>query len=380
MNNNLPAEVEQYLSSRETALIEEVLELARIPAPSGQEERRAEWVRRYLENAGAKGVFIDEAKNVLWPISCDGADEVVVLMAHTDVVFPDLSPLPISVCGDRAAGPGVGDDTANLVAMLQIARYIAEKGLRPKTGVVFAANSCEEGLGNLKGCRAIMDRYAGRVRELISFDGHFGMLCNNAVGSVRRRVTVRTEGGHSFSAFGNRNAIFYLSSMITTLYAMKAPPFGKTTFNVGTIEGGTSVNTIAQEASMLYEYRSDDRRGLEVMDRLFGSVCESYRAMGVEVEDEILGVRPCAGAVDPARLSELTERAKWYCDAYLGLSHQPRAASTDCNIPLSLGVPAVCFALVDGDKSHTREEWISLPSLKKGVRLAAAFILQYFEC
>ena len=379
MNRALPIEMERYLQENEETLVQKLLELARIPAPSGQEDRRAEWVKRFLEEAGAKGVFVDGAKNVLWPIGCEGADEIVVLMAHTDVVFPDLDPLPITVCGERAVGPGVGDDTANLVAMLQIARYAAQRGLRPKTGVVFAANSCEEGLGNLKGCRAIMERYAGRVREVVSFDGHFGMLCNNAVGSTRRRVTVRTEGGHSFSAFGNRNAIYYLSSMITTLYAMKAPPFGKTTFNVGTISGGTSVNSIAQEASMLYEYRSDDRRGLEALDRLFESAADTYRAMEIEVESEILGVRPCAGAVDGARLSELTERAKRYCEAFTGVPHMAGSASTDCNIPLSLGIPAVCFALVDGAGSHTREEWISLPSLKKGARLAAAFILQYFH-
>lgn len=199
MNRALPIEMERYLKENEETLVQKLLELARIPAPSGQEDRRAEWVKRFLEEAGAKGVFVDGAKNVLWPIGCEGADEIVVLMAHTDVVFPDLDPLPITVCGERAVGPGVGDDTANLVAMLQIARYAAQRGLRPKTGVVFAANSCEEGLGNLKGCRAIMERYAGRVREVVSFDGHFGMLCNNAVGSTRRRVTVRTEGGHSRS-------------------------------------------------------------------------------------------------------------------------------------------------------------------------------------
>lgn len=244
---------------------------------------------------------VDAAQNVIAPVNCTPGCEVVVFMAHTDTVFPDLTPMPLHREGDRLFCPGVGDDTANLAALMLAARYFRMQPQTADCGFLFVANSCEEGLGNLKGCRQLMQDYAGRVREVVSFDGGLGGICNKAVGSARYRVTVRTEGGHSFGAFGNRNAIHLLASMIDTLYAVKPPAEGdsKTTYNVGMIEGGTSVNTIAQEASMLFEYRSDSRACLEKMKAMFESIVAAYRSMGIEVEVVLLGERPCMGDVDP---------------------------------------------------------------------------------
>lgn len=133
-------------------------------------------------------------------------------------------------------------------------------------------NSGEEGLGNLKGSRALMQAFEGRIREVYSFDGGYDLACNASVGSIRYRVEVKTEGGHSYAAFGNRNAIFYLSQLIQTLYSMQPPKTGiKTSFNVGKISGGTSVNTIAQQAEMMFEYRSDLRENLDAMQKFFYS-------------------------------------------------------------------------------------------------------------
>ncbi|MEG1781845.1 MAG: peptidase dimerization domain-containing protein, partial [Oscillospiraceae bacterium] len=240
-------------------------------------------------------------------------------------------------------------------------------------------DSGEEGLGNLKGSRQIMEDYQGRIKELISFDGTFGFVCNDAVGSHRYRVNIQTEGGHSFGNFGNRNAIALLSSLINTLYSMKVPSFGKTTYNVGTIEGGTSVNTIAQNASMLYEYRSDDLRSLAIMEKFFFSVCEGYRNMGIDLEVEVLGKRPCKGEVDPSALSKLTDRSKEISGHFTDIPCQVSASSTDCNIPLSLGVPAVCLGLCQGKGSHTRQEELQIASLPVGAKIAGGFIGDYFD-
>jgi acetylornithine deacetylase/succinyl-diaminopimelate desuccinylase-like protein len=207
----------RFAEQNTQAFIDLTAELAVIPAPSNHEELRAEWCKKHFESFGAEGVYIDEALNVVWPVGCEGRDDIVVIMAHTDVVFPDTTPLPLKIENGRMCAPGVGDDTANLTGMLTVARYVKENGLKPKTGVLFVANSGEEGLGNLKGSRQIMKDYAGRVKELISFDGYYSGVWANAVGSQRYKVTVRTEGGHSYAAFGNRNAIYYLAKLIDIL-------------------------------------------------------------------------------------------------------------------------------------------------------------------
>ena len=381
MEYRLNEAARRYAAEHETALVELIETLSAIPAPSHHEERRAAFVKAWFEENGFSGVTIDAAKNVIAPVNCTPGCEVVVFMAHTDTVFPDMEPMPLRREGDRLCCPGVGDDTANLAALMLAARYFRAEPQTADCGFLFVANSCEEGLGNLKGCRQLMQDYAGRVREVISFDGGLGGICNKAVGSARYRVTVRTEGGHSFGAFGNRNAIHLLSSMISTLYAVKPPVEGdsKTTYNVGRIEGGTSVNTIAQEASMLYEYRSDSRACMAQMQAMFESVIAAYRSMGIEVEVELLGERPCMGELDPARQQALEARLCGAIRAEAGVEPSFHSSSTDCNIPFSLGIPAVCTGVYRGQGAHTREEFIELSSLPAGFRMMLSFLLSYLK-
>ncbi|MBQ3009209.1 MAG: M20/M25/M40 family metallo-hydrolase [Oscillospiraceae bacterium] len=355
------------------------VELAQIPAPSNKEEKRAQWVKNYFDSIGGTDSYIDKALNVVLPLNCEGCDEIVVFMAHMDVVFPDETPLPLEVRDGRIYCPGICDDTANLTALLLMAKYILENNLTPDTGILIVADSGEEGLGNLKGSRQIMEDYKGRIKEVISFDGTFGFICNDAVGSHRYSVEIKTEGGHSYGNFGNRNAIAYLASMIDTLYTIKVPPMGRTTYNVGTIEGGTSVNTIAQNAKMLYEYRSDNMDSLAIMEKFFSSVCQAYRDMGVEVNVEVLGKRPCKGEVDEEALAQLTVAAAEITHHFTGIKCAYGASSTDCNTPLSMGIPAVCLGLCRGRGSHTRGEWLEISSLPVGAKIAGAFMGRYFD-
>ena len=375
----LSERLSKFLSDNEKYQLDITMELAQIPAPSNKEEKRALWVKNYFDSYGGTQSYIDKALNVVLPINCESQEEIVVFMAHTDVVFPDETPLPLKLEDGKIFCPGICDDTANLTGLLILAKYILQNKLSPKKGLLIVANSGEEGLGNLKGSKQIMEDYQGRIKEFISFDGTFGFVCNDAVGSHRYEVAVTTEGGHSFGDFGNRNAIAVLASMINTLYTMKVPAFGKTTYNVGTIEGGTSVNTIAQNASMLYEYRSDDMRSLDIMEKFFYSVCDSYKNMGIGLEAKVLGKRPCKGQVDEAALARLTDRCKEISGYFTGVPAHVSASSTDCNIPLSLGVPAVCLGLCQGKGAHTRQEELEIASLPTGLKIAGAFIGDYFD-
>lgn len=350
--------------------------LAAIPAPSGEEDRRVEFLSDWLKKRGFE-CRVDEAKNVIVPF-CDESDTAITCYtAHTDVVFPDTSLLPVRIDGERLCAPGVGDDTANVVAILMMLAYARENGLRPKTPVMFAFNSCEEGLGNLKGIRQIMKDHAGRIKEVVSFDCNLDDgICTKAVGSERWRVTAHTVGGHSFSAFGNPSAIHHMTKLVAKLYGQELPKFGGvTTYNAGVISGGTSVNTIAQSCELLYEYRSDNRESLAFMRRQFETLLSSSNCEEARFEAELIGDRPCGGEVDEAAFAALIGRCSDAITEVTGKKPRLCMGSTDANIPLSLGVPAVTFGLLNGGGAHTREEWLDISSLKVGLEIGLRLVI-----
>lgn len=352
--------------------------LCAIPAPSHHEEKRAAFIRDWFVQRGMPAE-IDAALNVRCPMGLDAHEDMVVVMAHTDTVFPDTEPMPMREENERLYCPGVGDDTANLAALMMLAHYLKDRPLR--CGVLFVANSCEEGLGNLKGCKAIMKAFGPRVKAFLSLDGGMENVCARAVGSSRYRITATTKGGHSFASFGNRNAIEVLAQLVTAFYGQNVPRRGDslTTYNIGVISGGTSVNTIAQRAEMLYEYRSDDAVCLSAMERMMHRILESHALPDAHVEVELLGTRPCAGDVDPQAQRALEMAC---CDALRRYARQNPtvcSGSTDCNIPLSMGVPSACFGVYIGDGEHTREEWIDPASVEDGMKAALSVLKNWFE-
>lgn len=375
----LTKEILEYIDNHRQEGYDLLLELAQIPAPSNHEEKRAAFCKAWLDSQGAEGVYIDDALNVIYPIGCTDSNDLVVFMAHSDVVFPDTDLLPLIIDGDRICCPGVGDDTANVAALLMTAKYISREKLVPKDrGMLIVINSGEEGLGNLKGSRKIMDNFGHRVREFVTLDGRTSSCVNRAVGSRRYRIEVDTEGGHSYADFGNRNAIATLASMIEKLYAVKVPSLGKTTYNVGKISGGTSVNTIAQHAEMLYEFRSDERDALNMMQEHLDNIVQAYREMGASVTVSLVGERPCGAPVDEVKMAEMISRAEKAAHRRYGHGLNLRSGSTDCNIPLSMGIPSLSLGCYRGAGAHTREEYVEASSLHAGLEFAFDLILYHF--
>lgn len=378
----LEKEILTYIEAHAEEAYQLLITMAQIPAPSNHEEKRMEFCEKWLKDMGAEGVYTDSALNVVYPYHVEEDKPVVVFMAHTDVVFPDTTTLPLKEENGRICCPGVGDDTANLAALMLAAKYVTEKKLVPKDcGILFVCNSGEEGMGNLKGSRKICDDFAGRIRELYSFDGTMEGVVNCAVGSARFRVTVKTMGGHSYACFGRPNAIAELASIVDDIYEIQVPQEGKTTYNVGVIEGGTSVNTIAQQASMLCEYRSDSETALKAMEEQFSDIFENHRREGVEVLVETVGLRPCEhlNAEQEQRRDDMVEEACLLIADITGREPIPGSSSTDCNIPLSRGIPSVCYGVYYGAGAHTREEYVEKDSLMAGYQVAFASVLRYFD-
>ncbi|MDO4345249.1 MAG: M20/M25/M40 family metallo-hydrolase [Eubacteriales bacterium] len=363
--------IQEYVTSHYQETVALLKKLAAIPAPSGQERQRAEFVQNWLQEQGAAGVFIDGAGNVVYPHRCDTEGKLTVIMAHMDIVCPDMETLCLTEKDGRLIAPGVRDDTANLVNMMMAVKYLL-KNREEASHILFVADTGEEGLGNLRGSREIFKTYGSRIHEWISFDLNYDVMFVRAVGSRRYRVKVRTKGGHSYRDFGEKNAIALLAELITELYQIRIPDI---TYNVGQIQGGTSVNSIAQEAWMLYEIRSESEDVLKTAENIFLETLERHRREEAAIEIQVLGVRPGSGQVDEERQRALEERClKSIRERYQGPVERT-AGSTDCNIPMSEGIPAVTIGTALGEGTHTRQEWVDLESMKTGQAIALEIVL-----
>lgn len=357
----------EYIAKNKELMYQTLKELSLIPAPSNFEHDRAQYCKAWLEKYGAENVYIDEVQNVIFPINCDDSKRLTVFAAHTDTVFPDREPMPYFDDGKKIFCPGVADDTASVVVILLCAKFFIENNIRPKNGVLFVLNSCEEGLGNLKGTRQLFVDFCGRIETYVTLDSNLGVLVNSCVGSHRYEVTVATPGGHSFHAFGNANAIVEMSKIIANIYKIKVPQKEgtKTTYNVGIVEGGTSVNSIAQSAKMLCEYRSNDGECLAFMrqefEKIFAEAAES-----AEVKVTLVGDRPC-GNIAPEKIVTLEEKIVPIVEEAIGKEAKLISGSTDSNIPLSMGVAAICIGANTHGNIHTREEWVDKDSIQTGL-------------
>ena len=376
----LGEQIEQDIERMQIEVVELVKAICTIPAPSHYEGRRAAFVRDWFESHGIDAQ-IDEALNVYCEWGLEDHEEIVVVMAHMDTVFPDTEPMDVYEKDGKVFGPGIGDNASNLAAMMCIAVYLKNKGYQPNCGILFVADSCEEGLGNLKGCKAIMNAYGDRVKAFVCMDSTSQSVCVRAVGSSRYKITVETQGGHSFSDFGRRSAIEAIAQIIGDFYKQNVPQAEGciTTFNVGKISGGTSVNTIAQKAEMLYEYRSDSMKCLSVMEAQMREILLAHRSRDAKISVKRLGERPGMGEVDQQKQAMLEESACAALAHYTGVVPTLRSGSTDSNVPLSMGVPSVCFGVYRGEGAHTREEWIEPDSICSGMKAALSLLIFWFD-
>ena len=364
-------QIQKFIEENSNTLYSILKDLCLIPAPSGCEEKRAAYCLNWLKENGAHEAYMDDAYNVILPWCIDNSKDITVFAAHTDTVFPDTAPMPYEEKDGKIFCPGVGDDTAHVAILLLAVKFFIQNNIKPDCGYLFVFNSCEEGLGNLKGVRKLMEEYAGRIARFVTYDALLGVLHDECVGSHRYEVEVSTRGGHSFQDFGIPNAIAALSELISKIYRITPPQVenSRTTYNVGIVSGGTSVNTIAQSASMLCEYRSNSYMCLDMMKQEFEKIFTEGNREGICVQIKQIGDRPCAN-IDSKVQKAFSGRCADVVANVLEKDVIFKPASTDCNIPLSLGIPSVCIGLYEGGGAHTREEWLVKDSLLKGFEVA----------
>lgn len=349
------------------------LDIQQIPAPTFAEQERAEFVAAHLRRSGLTEVQVDDTPNVYARVPGTEGEAGLMVSAHLDTVFPEGTDLSNRREGSRLFGPGIGDNSMGLAGLLTLAQKLASSEERPACDVWFVANAGEEGLGDLKGMRRALDHLGTQVKGCIVLEGITGApwrLTHRGLGVRRYRIDVRAPGGHSWGSFGAPSAVHSLVRMASLITRWKVPTHPRTTFNIGVIEGGTSVNTIAGHASMLLDLRSEDAGELaKLITRAEDLVAAANGMSDAEFTATVVGDRP-SGDIPADHPLVCAARQILEDVGVPSRDVHYEIGSTDANVPLSRGIPAVTLCLTQGHNSHSVSEWLSLDPLPTGMTLA----------
>jgi len=369
-------------------MIEEIITLTEIPAPPFNEAARGQAYLAMLRAAGLTDVEQDEVGNVMGMRKGTGSGPLIAMAAHLDTVFPSGTDVTVTREGNRLAAPGVGDDTRALAVLLAMIRAMNEAGISTASDILFVGDVGEEGQGDLRGVKYLFNKgkYAGRIGTFISMDGAGSGedITHGGVGSRRYRVTFKGPGGHSYGAFGLVSPAFAMAGAMQKFGRISVPRTPKTTYSVGVVGGGTSVNSIPFETWMELDMRSESRQELQKLDETLISlvneaVVEENAARStaqgpVTADLTLIGDRPSGETPIDAPIVQIAGasiRAAGGRPAF-GWS------STDSNLPISLGIPAITVdSGGSGGRAHALDEWISVdkvPSLR-GIEMALVTLL-----
>jgi acetylornithine deacetylase/succinyl-diaminopimelate desuccinylase-like protein len=305
-----------------------------------------------------------------------GAGKPIVVSAHLDTVFPADTDLKQPREPERIYGPGIGDNSLGVAALFGLVWALRERANVRAGDIWLVANVGEEGLGNLRGIKAVVDRFGGDIRAYLVLEGTaLAHVYHRAIAVQRYRVVLRTAGGHSWSDYGQPSAIHELARLVTQLTALSMPSNPRTSLNVGLISGGTGVNVLAPEARLELDVRSESPEVLKTLTQRVEQVIRSANREGVTSEMEVIGQRPAGEVPDDHPLVRLAEQ----CLTEQGLKATFTAGSTDANIPLSRGYPALVLGITTGGGAHTVHEYIDVAPVEKGMEQLVRFVEGVFR-
>ncbi len=347
------------------ALLDQTIAIAAVPAsPYGEQERGAFLLQRFRE-VGLADVHQDEMGNVIGLRRGTGGGPRVLLAAHMDTVYPQGTDFTPRRDGRKVHGPGIRDNSAGVGVLLAMVQLLDAAGIQTPGDLVVCSNVGEEGLGNLRGMRALMEAWGSRVDAVLVVDGDLSGVVHAGIGSTRLRVRILTPGGHSYGNFGAPNAIHIMGRIIADFSALRVPERPRTTYNVGTISGGISVNSIAASCEAVIDMRSVEMGPLEAVEaQLREIVARHSRGADIKAEIEVLGRRPVGSIPADHPLVKLVAEAH----RAVGLPVRSEPSSTDANIPLAMGIPAVCTGASQGGAVHSPTEYLDADSLVPGVK------------
>jgi acetylornithine deacetylase/succinyl-diaminopimelate desuccinylase-like protein len=357
--------------------VEEQIRLCEIPAPPFKEERRGRALADAFRSAGLRNVRIDAAGNVIGERPGRAAHPNVVFSAHLDTVFPEGTDVHVTRDGTVLKGPGIGDDCRGLTVLLSIVRALDAARIETPGTITFVATVGEEGLGDLRGVKTLFrDTLAGQIDRFVSIDGSGYGITHRGVGSRRYRVTFKGPGGHSYGAFGIANPAHALGRAIAAFADVQVPSEPKTTFAVGRVGGGTSVNAIPFDAWMEVDMRSIDPAALATLEKSLLAAVDAAvegenrrwnRSGALTVDKQLVGDRPAGLTAEQAPIVQ----AAVSVTRALGLPVTLDESSTDSNTPMSLGIPAITIdAGGRGTGSHALEETFDTVDSWKGTQRA----------
>ncbi len=366
-------------------MIELAIQIQQIPAPTFEEGKRAEFVRGLFLSEGLKDVAMDEVGNVSGRLSVESRKrrpategsiegsnvKPLIVSAHMDTVFPIETNLDVRRAGQKIYTPGIGDNSLGVAALFGLIWMLRERKIEPAGDVWFVANVCEEGLGDLRGMKAVVDRFRDNILTYLVLEGlALGHIYHEAVGVKRYRVTARTSGGHSWSDYGKPSAVHELSKLVVELASLELPSQPRTTMNVGKISGGTSVNVIASEASFDLDLRSEGQESLAELVSTAEKLIHNANKPNVSFEAEVIGHRLAGGMDANHPLIKLAQA----CLHEQGLESHLTSGSTDANIPLSKGYPAIVLGVTTGGSAHTTNEYINTAPVAQGMEQLVRFV------
>ncbi len=370
--------------------VADIITLTEIPAPPFKEEARAKAYLAMLKAHGLSNVEMDAEGNVMGVrpgTATKGKGPFVVIAAHLDTVFPEGTDVKVRREGTRLMAPGIGDDTRSLATLLAYVRALEAAGIKTKRDILFVGNVGEEGPGDLRGARFLFNKgpYKGRISAFFSMDGSDpSRIVDKGVGSTRYRVTFKGPGGHSYGAFGIVNPMAAMARAVTDLYAVQTPKQPKTTYSASVTGGGTSVNSIPNSVFMEFDMRSESAAELAKLDQTLVGILDkavegenaarSTQDGKVSYEAKVIGERPAGNTPQTADIVVLTAAAI----SALGFKPEHEDSSTDSNVPMSLGIPAVTIgAGGKGGRAHALDEWIDIEKAPtvKGMRVGLAALL-----
>ncbi|WP_374575722.1 M20/M25/M40 family metallo-hydrolase [Phenylobacterium sp.] len=358
------------LAAQHDRTVADIVALTEIPSPPFKEKARAEAYAKKFRELGLSDVEIDPEGNVLGLRKGGGQGPLVVIAAHLDTVFPEGTDVSVKREGTRLMAPGVGDDTRSLAVLLAYVRALDAAKIKTKSDILFVGDVGEEGPGDLRGMRYLFTKgkYKDRIGAFFSMDGSdASRVVSGGVGSKRYRVTFKGPGGHSYGAFGLVNPMAAMAHAIDQLYTVKTPASPKTTYSASVTGGGTSVNSIPSEVWTDFDMRSEDAGELAKLETRFRAIVEesvtgenaarSTRFGPVSATYTLIGDRPAGHTPKDAAIVRTTMAAV----ASQGLTPTLETSSTDSNIPMSLGIPAVTIGSGgSGGRAHALDEWIDV--------------------